>query len=258
MRILLVNDDGIYSDGIYALYDALKEEHEVVVVAPLFEQSAVSHSITLFKPLRIEKIKRKGEFFGWGVKGTPADCVKVAFSFISPDKKFDCIISGVNKGYNTATNILYSGTVSAASEGYLANIPSLAISTGFHSNYLSDIANFLRSFVLEWEKSDCFKEKLILNINYPDIDKKDIKGIRFTQQGNSFYKTVLEKRIDPMGEEYYWFLGEFIPDKRQISDDGALFENYISISPLKFDLTDYNALKNMKKNEELLWKKLKF
>ena len=258
MKILIVNDDGIYSDGIYYLWKKLNEEHDIEIVAPLHEQSAASHSITLFHPFRFTKIKRKEGFAGWAVEGTPADSVKVALSYLFENVKFDCLISGINKGYNTSNSILYSGTVSAATEGYLANIPSLAISTSFEGDYLDQISAFVKNFISVWVDSDFFSSKFLLNINYPNETKENVKGIKFTSQGKSFYKTKLEKRKDPMGKNYYWYQGDFKIDKNKNSDDRAIYEKYISISPLKFDLTDYDSLYKMKKEKGEIWKKLKY
>ena len=160
MNLLLANDDGIFSEGIFVLWEKLKTEHNVKIVAPLNEQSAVSHSITLFQPFRFVKIKRKNGFLGWAVEGTPADSVKVALSYLEKDTTFDCIISGINKGYNTSNNILYSGTVSAAAEGYLAGIPSIAVSTSFEGEFLEDIGDFIVEFLEKWKKLKELKKKL--------------------------------------------------------------------------------------------------
>jgi len=257
MKILLVNDDGIYSDGIHALWKALSREHDVVVVAPLEEQSATGHAITLFHPLRIEEVQRREGFSGWGVTGTPADCVKTALTHIKKEYSFDCLISGINRGFNTSNNILYSGTVSAAAEGYMAEIPSMAVSTAFHSKRFTEIAGFISDFLPFWQESPFFKEKLVLNVNIPDLPMEKTGGIRFTHQGSSMTQTELVERTDPMGEKYYWFSGRLIPDEDLRSDDGALMKGMISMTPLKFDLTDYQALDKMRTMEDALWKKLK-
>jgi 5'-nucleotidase len=257
MKILLVNDDGIYSDGIHALWKTLSEQNEVTVVAPLEEQSATGHAITLFHPLRIEQVSRRGGFTGWGVTGTPADCVKIALSHINEGPPFEALISGINRGFNTSNNILYSGTVSAAAEGYMAGIPSLAVSTAFHYNRSPEIARFISLFLPVWAESPFFKERLVLNVNYPDLPLDRINGVRFTRQGSSFTHTRLVERTDPMGEKYYWFSGHMVPDEEGACDDGALMKGYVSITPLKFDLTDYKALDKMRALEEPLWKKLK-
>ncbi len=258
MNILLVNDDGIYSDGLYVLWKNLSAEHDVTVVAPLFEQSAVSHSISIYKPVRITEIKRSAGFKGYAVEGTPADCVKTAFSQTIPHNEYDCVISGINKGYNTATNILYSGTVSAAAEGYFENVPSLAVSTSVNSPHIDDIGLFIKRFIPFWRESDHFEKKIILNINYPDRKKEAVQGIRFTRQGTSYYVTSMDERTDTMGRKYYWFAGDFVMDTDPLSDDGAIAAGYISVSPLKFDLTDYSMLATLKKHEEKLWEKLMF
>ncbi|TYB32131.1 MAG: 5'/3'-nucleotidase SurE [Candidatus Mcinerneyibacterium aminivorans] len=258
MKMLIVNDDGIYSDGIFYLWKKLKNIHDIEIVAPLHEQSAASHSITLFQPFRFTKVKRKNEFSGWAVEGTPADSVKIALSYLFKDIKFDCIISGINKGFNTSNNILYSGTVSAATEGYLAGIPSIAISTSFEGDYLDEIAEFVKKFLEGWKESDFFESSVLLNINYPNEKKENIKGIKITNQGKSFYKTRLEKRKDPMGKNYYWYSGDLKIDENSNSDDRAIYEKYISITPLKFDLTDYDSLTKMKREKDDLWKKLKY
>lgn len=258
MNILLVNDDGIYSNGLFVLWKYLSAEHNVTVVAPLFEQSAVSHSISIYKPVRISLINRSQGFEGYAVEGTPADCVKTAFSPTIPHPEYDCIVSGINKGYNTATNILYSGTVSAAAEGYFVNIPAIAVSTETNASCLDDIALFIKGYINYWKESDFFHKKLIMNINYPNRSKDEIQGLRFTRQGTSYYKTSLDERTDTMGRKYYWFSGEFMQDTDIESDDGAISEGYISVSPLKFDLTDYSMLATLKEHEGKIWQRLTF
>jgi 5'-nucleotidase len=238
LKILLTNDDGIYAQGLGALYRELNGDFELVVVAPETEMSAVGHAITLDSPLRVRDVYKNGSFFGYGVSGTPADCVKIAVEELLEIPP-DLIISGINLGANVGVNVLYSGTVSAATEGAFLGIRSAAISLdtlkkapdfGFAARFSREIIGFI-------VKSN-LKKGTALNVNIPAIPEDKIKGISFTGQGTRRQKEKFESRIDPRGNVYYWLSAEIpVEDEAVDSDIRALREQRISITPITYDLT---------------------
>ena len=240
--ILVSNDDGIFAPGLYALHEQMVKLGEVVVVAPDSEQSAVGHAITLRNPLRAFTWRRNGEPFGTAVIGTPADCIKLALAeFV--DRVPDLVVSGINQGTNTGVDILYSGTVSAATEGAVNRIPSIAISlASFKYNNFQPSANFaleIAAKVLE----NGLPPGTFLNVNVPPLDENDIKGYMWTRQGLSRYVERFEKRVDPKGRAYYWMDGDKILDENKgCTDDQAILEGYVSITPIHYDLTDHDFL----------------
>jgi len=247
--ILLSNDDGIFAPGLYALYQAMLELGDVMVVAPESEQSAVGHAITLRNPLRAFPWMRNGESFGTAVNGTPADCIKLALAELV-DRIPDLVVSGINQGTNTGVDILYSGTVSAATEGVVNRIPSIAISlASFKYKNFEPSARF-SSIIAEKVLKEGLPLGTFLNINVPPIDGGEIRGVAWTRQGLSHYIEKFDKRIDPKGRPYYWMTGEKMYDTFDgLTDEQAIREGYISITPINYDLTDHVFLK--KANE---WK----
>ncbi|MGH2574627.1 MAG: 5'/3'-nucleotidase SurE, partial [Ignavibacteria bacterium] len=232
-NILASNDDGIDAVGFVKLVSELKKFANVYVSAPLRQQSAVGHSITLYYPLRAKEYFREGEFFGMAVEGTPADAVKLGVLFLYKDVKFDLVVSGINHGANTSVNIIYSGTVSAATEGTTLDIPSVAISLTSYENsdfdYPAEISSkIIRDILIN--KSITLKPKTLLNINIPSVSAEQIKGIKITKQGSkSFWEDSFEVRSDPNGREYYWLTGKMVVlDEGNEYDVIAVKENYIS------------------------------
>lgn len=247
MKILVSNDDGIDSYGIEALVEALKQIGEVDVVAPLKEQSAVGHAITMKTPLRTIKYYKNGDFFGYAVDGTPADCVKMGIRNIlgySPD----IVVSGINHGSNTAINIIYSGTVSAAREAAIMDVPAIAISvtnhTAKHFNTAGKVAQLLVKSVLE----NGIPTGTLLNVNVPDVPQNEIKGMLLTKQGKSKWDDIYEERVDPYGRNYYWLTGNLMESDTEFdTDQVAVKNNYVAVTPIHFDLTDYPTYEKMKK-----------
>ncbi len=246
MRILVTNDDGIDSQGIYALVQALKEIGDVTVVAPILEQSAVGHGITMQIPLRVIETNKGGQFFGYAVNGTPADCVKIGIRNIMNEAP-DLVVSGINHGSNTAINIIYSGTVSAAREASILDVPSIAISVTNHvARHFEFAGKVAKMLALEIEGKDLPKGTL-LNVNVPDVPESEIKGILVTKQGKSKWDDVYEQRQDPYGRDYYWLTGNLMEVDKELSiDQVAVKQNYVSVSPIHFDLTDYDTFEKMK------------
>ena len=246
MKILVCNDDGINSAGINALTTALQEIGEVTVVAPITEQSAVGHAITMKTPLRVTKYYKNKDFFGYAVEGTPADCIKMGIRNILKEKP-DLVVSGINHGSNTAINIIYSGTVSAAREAAIMDVPAIAISVTNHLaenfDYAKDVAKKFSQLVVK----NGLPVGTLLNINVPDLPREEIKGILLTKQGKSKWDDIYEERQDPYGNNYYWLTGSLIEADADLAiDQHAIKSNYVSVTPIHFDLTDYKTYEEMK------------
>ncbi len=245
MKILITNDDGIESAGIKVLAEEMKKIGDVTVVAPRSEQSAVGHAITMKIPLRVTEYFKDGEFFGYAVEGTPADCVKIGIRNIMKEPP-DIVISGINHGSNTAINIIYSGTVSAAREAAIMDLPSIAVSITNHAaknfNYAAKITKALSLLVLKYG----LPNGTLLNVNVPDFPENQIAGIKLTRQGKSKWDDIYEERTDPYGKKYYWLTGNLIESDNDLdTDQFAIKNNYVSITPIHFDLTDYNTYNKM-------------
>lgn len=242
MKILLTNDDGINAEGLYSLYKSVKSLGDVIVVAPDTERSAVGHAITLSDPLRAAEVTKRGEFYGYAINGTPADCVKIAVQGIL-DYTPDLVISGINLGSNSGINVIYSGTVSAATEGSMLGIPSIAVSLAtFLNPDFTYAAKFARKMA-ETVISKGLPDGTLLNVNIPNIPESEIAGVEVTRQGMAVYSEDFDKRIDPWGRTYYWMSGEReeIEEEGNV-DDRAIEANKVSVTPMQFDMTDYKNL----------------
>lgn len=244
MRILLANDDGVNAPGIHAFRDALTEIGEVVVVAPETEMSAVGHAITLTTPLRVREIDAPdGSFFGYAVNGTPADCVKIAVRALMADNPPDIVVSGVNQGPNVATNVIYSGTVSAATEGVILGFPSVAVS--MNSFIRPDFTTAARrgAQVVAQVSKRGLPEGVLLNVNVPAVDDDEIVGTKVCRMGSSKFREEFEKRVDPRMNDYYWQGGAMvIADTDHDADIVWLEKGYVTVTPIHFDLTRHQFL----------------
>lgn len=240
MKILLTNDDGFYADGLQTLYSELKSLASVMIVAPNQERSAVGHGITMNQPLRAKQVGK--DQLQWLINGTPADCVKLALEHLVKEHIPDLIISGINHGPNLGSDILYSGTVSAAIEGSFYKIPSVAVSLSGYQNF-----NFSPAAAFIGKNLNQLKElatHTILNINFPVVDNiMDYQGTRFTKLGVLTYQDVIVERKDPRGQIYFWMAGEpVVQDQAEDSDIKAIDQGFVSITPLHTRLTDYEFL----------------
>jgi 5'-nucleotidase len=245
LKILISNDDGIDSPGIAALANEMKKIGEVTVIAPRTEQSAVGHAITMKIPLRITEYYKNGDFFGYAIDGTPADCLKIGIRNILKTRP-DIVLSGINNGSNTAINIIYSGTVSAAREAAIMDLPAIAISQTSHDakdfTYSAKIASELTKQVLKRG----LPNGTLLNVNVPNLPEEEIAGILMTKQGKSKWDDIYEERIDPYGKKYYWLTGSLMEtDVKLETDQFAIKNNYVSITPIHFDLTDYATYESL-------------
>jgi len=238
LKILVSNDDGIDSPGIVALAAALRRIGTVWVVAPDTQQSAVVHALTVAVPLRVDEHIRDGERFGWRVNGKPADCVKLAVQRLLPERP-DLVVSGINHGRNTAVSLIYSGTVSGATEGAVLGIPSIAVSLDdfkHHADFTfaAEFATWLAPIVA----TRGLPRGVLLNVNVPAVQSSEIKGVRIAEQGESYWDDTYEERHDPMGRPYYWLTGKYVKTGPDSSDDHAIDDGYVSITPIHYRLTD--------------------
>lgn len=248
MKILLTNDDGINAQGIQTLINKLVNLGQIYVVAPEGERSASSQAITMNRPIRVDEINYNIENVkAWSISGTPTDCVKLAIETLLPEKP-DLVISGINAGPNMGNDVLYSGTVSAAIEGALHKIPSIAISLNkWQDCDFSYAAEFIWKFVDKNFKND-WQDSTLLNINIPAVAEEVIAGVKVTKLGERKYANAFHRRQDPRGRIYYWMGGEIVDSGNgEDTDIYALKNNYISITPIHFDLTDYEAVNNLRK-----------
>lgn len=247
MKILISNDDGINSLGIYALAKSLKEIGDVTVVAPITEQSAVGHAITMKTPLRVVEHFINGEFFGYAVEGTPADCVKMGIRNILKSPP-DIVVSGINHGSNTAINIIYSGTVSAAREAAIMDVPAVAFSITSHISRDFSYASKVAKDIVQEVVKNSLPIGTCLNVNIPAVPENEIKGVLLTKQSKSKWDDIYEERVDPYGKSYYWLTGSLVEvDDNLETDQFAIKNNYVAVTPIHFDLTDYKTYENMKK-----------
>ena len=248
--ILITNDDGITAPGIRNLVEAVKDLGKVVVVAPDKAQSGMGHAITIGHPLRMTKMDMFGDIEAWQTSGTPVDCVKLAVDKILHGKP-DLCLSGINHGANHSINVIYSGTMSAAMEASIESIPSIGFSLLDYS-YEADFAaarHYVKKIVSSLLLQKKLDKHLLLNVNIPSVDVELIKGIKICRQAYAKYEEDFEERKDPHGKKYYWLTGEFLNfDKGKDTDVWALKNNYVSVVPVQFDLTNYKLKSQLEKN----------
>lgn len=248
--ILITNDDGITAPGIRNLVEAVKDLGKIVVVAPDKAQSGMGHAITIGHPLRMTKMDMFGDIEAWQTSGTPVDCVKLAVDKILHGKP-DLCLSGINHGANHSINVIYSGTMSAAMEASIESIPSIGFSLLDYS-YEADFSaarHYVKKIVSSLLAQKKLDKHLLLNVNIPSIPKELIKGVKVCRQAYAKYEEDFEERKDPHGKRYYWLTGEFINfDKGKDTDVWALKNNYVSVVPVQFDLTNYKLKSQLEKN----------
>jgi 5'-nucleotidase len=248
MRILLTNDDGIYAPGLRALRSELLKIGSVTVVAPATEQSAAGHSVTLLNPLLVSEVFEDDgkSFVGWAVEGRPADCVKLALLELLPDPP-DVIVSGMNAGSNAGINVLYSGTVAAAIEGAFYRQTAIAVSLEYDKK-IHDYptgARYARQ-VIEHILAHRPAAGSLYNVNIPVLERGPIRGVKVLPQNVTPYQEKFDRRVNPRGRMYFWTSPDFVcPEPHPNTDVMALAEGYITVTPLKFDLTDPARLADM-------------
>ena len=252
LTILITNDDGVTAPGIRNLVEAVKDLGKIIVVAPDKAQSGMGHAITIGHPLRMNKVDIFEDIEAWQVSGTPVDCVKLAVDKILHGKP-DLCLSGINHGANHSINVIYSGTMSAAMEASIESIPSIGFSLLDYS-YEADFTtarHYVRQIV-----SSLIQKKLdkhfLLNVNIPSVALELVKGVKVCRQAYAKYEEDFEERKDPHGKKYYWLTGEFLNfDKGKDTDVWALNNNYVSVVPVQFDLTNYKIKSQLEKNWKL-------
>jgi 5'-nucleotidase len=246
MKILLTNDDGYTAPGILALYHTLSRTHDVTLVAPDREKSAVGHGISLNRPLRLIPVRLPDRGDGWAVNGTPADCVKLAL-FELFNEPPDLVVAGINPGSNTGVNIDYSGTAAAAREAAFNDITGVAVSIEIgpagHLDY-QGMAAFIESFIPTLS-SYTLSPGTFININCPDSRVGSTRGVKITRQARNNVSTGFAKKADPKGCSYFWYDRLSPCQAMEDTDIYALNHNYISISPLGIDTTDDHSLNRM-------------
>ena len=246
--ILVTNDDGITAPGLRVLIDIMNEFGDVCVVAPDSPQSGMGHAITINNTLHCDAmpVNEDQPQQEYNCSGTPVDCVKLAVNEILK-RKPDLCVSGINHGSNSSINVIYSGTMSAAVEAGTQGIPSIGFSL---SDYNLDadfepVKNFVRTITKECLENG-MPAGVVLNVNFPKLKEKDIRGIKICRQANAYWKEKFDKRTNPLGRDYYWLTGEFInQDKGEDTDEWALKNGYVSVVPVKFDLTAHHAIKDI-------------
>lgn len=246
MRVALTNDDGIHATGLRAMYQALRDAgHTVDVIAPMTEQSAVGHAVTINGPLRIKKIEEES-FQGYGIYGTPTDCVKLGISELLEEQP-DIVVSGINAGANVGPDILYSGTVAAATEAAHLGFPALAVSyDSFKASDLSEHARYAVSVMnrIPWGE---LPPRRVMNLNLPHCPVEHYKGLRLCHQTRAIWKDWYCRRDDPRGAPYWWLDGTIPPETvTPGSDKGLLTEGWATLTPLQFDFTDTQTLEKLR------------
>ena len=244
--ILITNDDSVNAKGIRSLIQTAKQFGRVVVVAPDKAQSGMGHAITINHPLRLHRVDLFDGIESYACSGTPVDCVKLAIYEVLKCKP-DLLLSGINHGENTSTNVLYSGTMSAAIEGAMEGIHSIGFSL---ADYASDAdfsacQPFIEKIIIKTLDSG-LSANTCLNVNFPNLSIDKIKGIRICSQAHAFWADRFDKRLDQFGNPYFWLTGEFAEvNPKENTDLEALKNGYVSIVPTHFDLTNYQAIKTL-------------
>jgi 5'-nucleotidase len=250
--ILLTNDDGIHAEGLRYLRMAAERIGKVLVVAPETEQSAVGHSITLYDPIKALEVFKDEAFYGYGISGTPADSVKLALHSLLP-RPPDLVISGINNGANLGINVLYSGTVSAATEAAILGVPSMAVSIARKKDAPFHWALPHIEAVAGWVLSHGLPSGVALNVNIPAIPPDEIKGYRVARQSLARLGESFDQREDPRGNRYYWLAGEATARETDENTDViAVRQGYVSITPLYYDLTAHSFVEELTSCQETL------
>lgn len=245
--ILICNDDGVDAPGIIALAEAIQGLGQLVVVAPVDQQSAVGHAISIRMPLRARPWAFQGEVgAALAITGTPADCIKLAVSTLLP-RKPDLVVSGINQGPNTAVNVVYSGTVAAAVEASILGIDAIAFShchwTSTDYSTSKQVARRITDQVL----TNGLPDGVCLSVNVPAIPSAELRGMQVTRQARSRWEESFDARVDPFGRPYYWLKGDFVDlDEGDATDLHAVEQGYVSVTPIKHDLTAHSFMKDLK------------
>lgn len=245
--ILVTNDDGVYAPGVRALREAVSSLGDAVIVAPERDNSAVSHSLTMNRPLKVVQL----ESSIYTIDGTPTDCVTIAINKILP-RKPDLLVSGINPGANLGDDISYSGTVSAAIEGTMYGIPSLAFSLAGSPPFDFEVAAAVAWKLAAMALTMRLPPNALLNINIPPLSAGDIQGIRFTRQGRRMYRDSIQETADPWGRLHYWIGGGTVHwSGGDDTDERAIRDGYISVTPIQLDVTNHAGLAYLERHWQM-------
>ena len=247
MNILITNDDGIRADGIIELAKELSKNHTIYIVAPDTQRSATGHAITIHNPIMVNEEYISDNICAYSISGTPADCVKIGIEGLFKDVNIDMVISGINNGPNLGTDVIYSGTVSAAIEGFIQNKPSIAFSLNefnVSKETYSQVSKYALKIVNDTKDKLHILDDCILNVNIPN---KEVKGTKITRLGERKYENVLEERVSPYGKRYFWIGGEVKELEQELdSDITAIEDGYITITPINIDMTNNKKIEILK------------
>ncbi len=243
MKILLCNDDGIHAPGIAELHQAISHLGELHVCAPATERSAAGHAITIYDPIRTMPVEKGNGLSGIAVDGTPADCVKLAVSFLHKDNPPDLVVSGINLGSNTGISVLYSGTVSAASEAAILGVPAIAFSLCTYQDPHWETAARVAAEIVAKVAANPLPDGVLLNVNIPNLPYDLLKGMRAGQMGRSRFIEKFTEHRDPRGNYYYWLDGDMkLLDDNTETDERLVNEGYVALTPIHIDLTANHCL----------------
>jgi 5'-nucleotidase len=246
MKILLCNDDGIHATGIAKLHQILAPLGELDVVAPDVERSAAGHAITLSDPIKTLPVEKNNHPFGTAVGGTPADCIKLALCLLRKDNPPDLVVSGINLGSNTGISVLYSGTVSAASEAVILGVPAIAISLCTYQNPHWETAQKVAKEIVEKVLRNPLPPGTLLNVNVPNLPPNKLKGLKAARMGRSRFVEKFTTHRDPRGNNYYWLDGELdLLDDSADTDVRVVESGYAALTPIHIDLTAHHAMKQV-------------
>lgn len=242
MKILLTNDDGVFAEGLRILKETFESLGEVYVVAPDRERTAISHALTLDRPLRLRKVAERT----YAVDGTPVDCIHLALSCVMPERP-SLVVSGINSGPNMGEEVVYSGTVSAAFEATFLGLPSMAVSLAARQGHRYEAAAQIALKVAKEILCRGLPRRVFLNVNVPNLGQGDIKGLKVTKLGRRVFGDCVVERVDPRGNRYYWIGGADAGyEAIEGTDYSAVASGYVSVTPLKADLTAYEELETFK------------
>lgn len=248
MRLLLTNDDGINAKGIYALAKELEKEYEVIIVAPDNQRSACGHSITITEPLFVKELEINGiKSKAYSVSGTPADCVRIGIDKLV-EGKVDMVLSGINNGLNLGTDVIYSGTVSAAIEASIYKIPSIAVSTEINDDVEKyAVTAKYAAKILKTIKDTYNKDDVVINVNVPLIPAENIKGIKVCNIGSKAYDCYFQEHIDENNDKRFYLKGNLSESEDENTDIYYIKRGYVTVTPLHYDLTNFKILDEVSK-----------
>jgi 5'-nucleotidase len=246
MKILLCNDDGIHARGIAELHKSIGHLGDLHVCAPDTERSAAGHAITLTDPIKSISVEKDDQHFGTAVGGTPADCIKLALCLLHKDDPPDLVVSGINLGSNTGISVLYSGTVSAASEAVILGIPAIALSLCTFQNPHWETAAKVAAEIVAKVAKNPLPDGTLLNVNIPNVPLSELRGMKAARMGRSRFVEKFSTHLDPRGNKYYWLDGELdLLDDSADTDVRVVQSGYVALTPIQIEMTAFNSMEQV-------------